>query len=135
MTARTCGPGSLRGVERVFWRVVEGGRVGVDDDVSESWGPSSSSCWSSRGTPVGLLGVWRVACRRTAVIVGFLPELGFAVSPSSDGFSSRSLFTQRVQANVSPTYAAPKEAGRVRSGVRGDDEVDGQYVLSVVVEG
>lgn len=39
--------------------------------------------------------------------------------------ASRSLLTQRVQANVSPTYAAPKLAGRVRRGVRGEEVDDG----------
>lgn len=31
----------------------------------------------------------------------------------------RSLLTHSVQAKVSPTYAAPKAGGRVRSGERG----------------
>jgi hypothetical protein len=33
--------------------------------------------------------------------------------------------TQSVQENISPTYAAPKLAGRVRRGVRGDEVDDG----------
>ena len=38
--------------------------------------------------------------------------------PVSGALSS--LLTQSVQAKVSPTYAAPKDAGRVRRGVKGE---------------
>ena len=116
MTARTCGPGSLREWERVFW-VVEVGAAGSEDDGSDS----DDAELSSRGNPVVLLGVCREAVIRTAVIVGLL--LGLLLSLSSG--ASRSLLTQRVQANVSPTYAAPKLAGRVRRGVRGEEVDDG----------
>ena len=87
---------------------------------SGSWGSVDVSsgnveCRSS-GKPVGLLGVWRSAVMRTAVMVGLLVLVVVLSSATS-----RSLLTQRVQAKVSPTYAAPNEAGRVRRGVRGDE--------------
>lgn len=66
----------------------------------------------SSAMPVVLLGVCSSAVTRTAVM-----DL-----PVSGRLSS--LLTQSVQAKVSPTYAAPKEAGRVRSGVREDGFVE-----------
>lgn len=48
MTARTCGPGSLREWERVFWVVEVGGKgvAGSEDDGSDD------AEFSSRGNPV-----------------------------------------------------------------------------------
>jgi hypothetical protein len=92
--------------------LVGGVGSGFEDDGSES-------C-NSRGRPVGLLGVCREAVIRTAVIAGLL-----MMPVSLSGGGSRSLLTQSVQENISPTYAAPKLAGRVRRGVRGDEVDDG----------
>ena len=92
MTARTCGPGSLREWEREDCRVEVGGKGVLD--VS---GSSDVDC-NSRGKPVGLLGACREAVIRTEVIVG----LFVVVVLLSDG-GSRSLFTQKIQEKVSPT--------------------------------
>lgn len=66
----------------------------------------------TRGSPAGcVLGVWSSADIDTSLIVTW------------DSFSvdvGRSLFALRVQANCSPTYAAPNEGGRVKRGVRGN---------------
>lgn len=93
--------------------------VGEADSGFEHGG--SEAC-NSRGRPVGLLGVCREAVIRTAVIAGLLVLL---LLISLSGGVSRSLLMQSVHANVSPTYAAPKLAGRVRRGVRGDEVDDG----------
>ena len=94
------------------------GELLVDGFGFSGFGFGFEDSVNSSGKPVVLLGVWRSAVTRTAVMVGLLLLL-LPVSPS--GPFSRSLLTQRVHENVSPTYAAPKEAGRVRRGVRGDD--------------
>ena len=93
MTARTCGPGSLREWEREDCRVEVGGK-----GVLEVSGSFDVDC-NSRGKPVGLLGVCREAAVRTEVIVG----LFVVVLLLSDDGASRSLFTQRVQEKISPT--------------------------------
>jgi hypothetical protein len=83
--------------------VVVGGTSDSDgSDDSDDSGSDGVSC-SSSGKPVGLLGVWREAVVRTAVISGLVVLVVFGLLESDDEGSSRSLLTQSVQANVSPT--------------------------------
>lgn len=112
MTARTCGPSSRRWYDITPCRLAPcarsalGGLRDLERGVSSSGGKEDEGLEgpNETGSEVVRLGVFISAS---------------ILTPWMRGVSAiNSLLAQRVQLNVSPTYAFPNAGGRVRRGER-----------------